>query len=167
MWTTGENKYGQLGDESAMTKRTFGRVISAEVEGIAAGYDHSIVLKLHGSVWVTGRNNFGQLGQGQRPYRRVFTKAISGSIKAVAAGDWHSMALAHDGNLWATGANGYGQLGDGSTIGRDRFTTVLRDGSCFMLDLMSRIFDLCYHATCSSGFRFFRDIWRINHAYVI
>ena len=41
---------------------TFAKVISDGAIGVAAGKEHSIVLKQDGSVWTTGRNDHGQLG---------------------------------------------------------------------------------------------------------
>ena len=151
VWATGGNTYGQLGDRTTSTRTTFVQVVarsveaisfemavSSRVQAIAAGHDHSMVLKQDGSVWVTGRNNFGQLGEGTRRSSDTFVEVISGGVQAVAAGDWHSMVLKHDGSLWATGSNLYGQVGDGSTIIKSTFMQVLssRVGTWYMMPLV-------------------------------
>ena len=40
------------------------RLFAGDVQAIAAGYYHSMVLNTDGNVWVTGENNNGQLGDG-------------------------------------------------------------------------------------------------------
>ena len=138
VWVTGGNTYGQLGDRSTTTRTTFVQVVARSVEAIsfemavfsrvqaiAAGHDHSMILKQDGSVWVTGRNNFGQLGDGTRRLSNTFVEVISSDVHTVAAGDWHSMAWKDDGSLWATGSNLYGQVGDGSTIIKSTFVKVI------------------------------------------
>ena len=39
-------------------------MLAGDATAIAAGADHSLVLKNNGDVWVTGRNDLGQLGDG-------------------------------------------------------------------------------------------------------
>ena len=103
-------------------------------KAIAAGCEHSIILRQDGSVWVTGKNSFGQLGTGAGlyPFTSKFVQVISSGIVAVAAGDWHSMIKKNDESLWATGQNIYGQLGDGSMIAKNRYVRVVepRNGPC-------------------------------------
>ena len=95
---------------------------SGGVIGIAAGCDHSLVLKQDRSVWTTGSNNFGQLGHTYyQAFRHTYHQVISSGVQVVAAGDWHSMALGVDGSLWATGANLYGQLGEGTVVDKNSF----------------------------------------------
>ena len=101
-------------------------VISSDTHAIAAGDEHSVVLKQDGSVWVTGRNNAGQLGDGQdKSYRTTFVQVIASGMQAVAAGGSHSMVLKIDGGLWATGSNSYGQLGVGTATDQSVFVRVM------------------------------------------
>ena len=111
------------------------QVISSGVEAVAAGYDHSMVLKQDGSVWTTGSNHFGQLGDAPETFSSEFVQVIAGGVQAVAAGNWHSMVVKSDGSLWAMGANRYGQLGDGSTRSKRKFVKVdiARNGMCCAL----------------------------------
>ena len=116
VWTTGENKYGQLGDGSTLAKSSFVQVLSSGAKAIAAGYDHSMVLKQDGSVWTTGDNKYGQLGDGSTLAESSFVQVISSWAKAIAAGYDHSMVLKQDGSVWTTGNNNFGQLGNGRTF---------------------------------------------------
>ena len=83
-----------------------------------AGFNHSLFLKINGSLWGMGANYYGQLGDG------TFAKTslngtnqpeqiLSGSVTAIAAGGNYSLFLKNDGSLWAMGNNLNGQLGDG------------------------------------------------------
>ena len=103
---------------------------------IAAGHDHSMILKLDGSVWVAGRNNYGQIGDGTTRSSNTFIEVITGGVHAIAAGDWHSIVLKQDGSMWGTGRNNFGQLGVGVTRTiNTAYMRVLpiRDGACHMV----------------------------------
>ena len=142
VWTTGWNKYGQLGDGSTFDKTSFTLVIysyslypainsgpKALAVAVAAGDMHSIVLKEDGSVWTTGRNKNGQLGDGAKVDRNTFEKVMSSGAIGVVAGGSHSMVLKEDGSVWATGWNEYGQLGNGTTIDRTSYVQVVSSGA--------------------------------------
>src|SRR5690349_4544615 len=83
---------------------------------VAAGVDHSLVVRLDGTVWAAGDNSDGQLGDGTTVSRHVpvRVRGLRGAV-AVAAGTGHSLALRHDGSVWAWGNNAFGQLGDGTS----------------------------------------------------
>ena len=49
---------------------------AGDVKGIAAGSDHSIVLRNNGDVWTTGRNDYGQLGDGTLVNKNRFVFVI-------------------------------------------------------------------------------------------
>jgi alpha-tubulin suppressor-like RCC1 family protein len=89
---------------------------------IAAGGNHSIIVKPDGSVWTWGINTEGQLGYGttDTTCAPVQVKGPGGSgnlsgVMSVAAGEGHSVAIKSDGTIWAWGRNGNGQLGNGTT----------------------------------------------------
>mmetsp|Transcript_6867 Transcript_6867/g.12109 ORF Transcript_6867/g.12109 Transcript_6867/m.12109 type:complete len:504 (+) Transcript_6867:36-1547(+) len=64
VWATGQNDYGQLGDDSQITKKAVVEVSSLEgpVVDMATGAFHSIFLGKDGKAYATGLNNHGQLG---------------------------------------------------------------------------------------------------------
>ena len=78
LWACGFNGSGQLGigsETSSVT--TFTQVttnINNDVEQIACGLDHTVLLKNDGSIWACGDNTSGQLGFGDSDDRNVFTK---------------------------------------------------------------------------------------------
>jgi len=135
LWATGRNDHGQLGDGSWNHKKSFVKVIatatsgSAPVMAVAAGDQHTMVVKQDGSLWATGWNKYGQLGDGSiESNKNSFVKVISSGVKAVAAGSYHTMVVKQDGSLWATGDNVYGRLGDGSTALKKSFVKVIASG---------------------------------------
>ena len=53
-------------------------VVHAGAQAIAAGEEHSMVLKTDGTVWATGRNKYGELGDGTTSHKSSFVKVFSG-----------------------------------------------------------------------------------------
>mmetsp|Transcript_42520 Transcript_42520/g.97433 ORF Transcript_42520/g.97433 Transcript_42520/m.97433 type:complete len:501 (+) Transcript_42520:43-1545(+) len=64
VWATGQNDYGQLGDDTQTTQRSLVEVSSLEgpVVDMSTGPFHSIFLSKDGRAYATGLNNHGQLG---------------------------------------------------------------------------------------------------------
>jgi alpha-tubulin suppressor-like RCC1 family protein len=87
---------------------------------IAAGDNHSLLLKADHTLWATGYNVYGQLGDGTTTNRNAPVKIME-NVKAIAAGDAHSLILKTDNTIWAAGLNSYGQLGDGTNTNRNVF----------------------------------------------
>ena len=52
--------------------------VHAGAQAIAAGYQHSMVVKEDGTVWATGCNTYGQLGDGTRTDKSSFVKVYRG-----------------------------------------------------------------------------------------
>ncbi len=124
--TWGSNADGQLGyatpsDCGSRGGSPCGRT-PASVPGItdavavAAGFDHSLVLRSDGTVLAFGSNANGQLGVTE-PARTMTPTAVPGltNVVALAAGSLHSVALTGDGKVFVWGSNQYGQLGDGTS----------------------------------------------------
>jgi alpha-tubulin suppressor-like RCC1 family protein len=118
VWAWGSNWGGQLGDGSSNTTRTT-PVQMTSVSGaskVAAGANHSLVLKSDGTMMVVGHNQFGQLGVGDgQPRTTAVAIGSFSNIMAIAAGDHHSVALKSDGTLWTWGSNTHYMLGTGSS----------------------------------------------------
>lgn len=91
----------------------------ADAGTVAAGANHTVVVKPDNTVWVWGANSGGQLGDGTTTLRStpIQVSTLSG-IVAVAAGATHTLALKSDGTVYAWGNNTYGQIGDGTTTTR-------------------------------------------------
>jgi len=92
----------------------------------AAGGNHSLTLKIDGTVWAWGVNSVGQLGNGTTTSSNTPVQ-VSGLtvVAAIAAGGNHSLALKNDGTVWTWGHNVFGQLGNGTTTSSNTPVQVL------------------------------------------
>lgn len=122
LWAWGANAKGQLGDGTTAQKTRATQItLSGAAPGaVAAGNEHSLVLRSDGTVLAFGYNFYGQLGDGTTTDRwaavQVKTSATTylTNVIAVAAGSNHSLALKSDGSVWSWGNNIWGQIGDGT-----------------------------------------------------
>jgi alpha-tubulin suppressor-like RCC1 family protein len=121
LWTAGNNHFGQLGLNSDQDQDVFTQVSAAgsDNKAVAAGNNHTVVLKNDGSLWAAGGNYSGQLGLGDFEGRLSFVRAgldksggspLSG-IREIAANGDNTLIMKDDGSLWAAGDNVFGQLG--------------------------------------------------------
>ena len=101
--------------------------IPVSIIAVAAGENHSLMLKPDGTVWACGFNFKGELGDGTTTDRHTPVQ-VSGlsNVVAIAAARLQSLALKSDGTVWAWGDNDFGELGDGTTT--DRHTPVQVSG---------------------------------------
>ena len=115
LWVTGDNSYGQLGDDGngVGTSRPK-QVVANGVTAIAAGEHFSLFLKADGSLWGMGDNYYGQLGESDNNSTNRPTQTMASGITAIAAGADHSLFIKNNGSLWGMGDNSYGRLGDGT-----------------------------------------------------
>ena len=119
LWGMGVDDWGQLGDGLAETiRRTVPvQALTTNVSSVAAGYGHTLFVKVDRTLWGMGNNQHGQLGDGSITSRATPLQ-IASDVVAYAAGEQHSLFVKSDGTLWATGYNASGQLGDGSSVDR-------------------------------------------------
>jgi RHS repeat-associated protein len=127
VWSWGDNTYGELGNNSTSSSLAPVQVVGAGGLGVmsgarsvVAGADHSLLLKLDGTVWAWGYNPYGGLGDGTTTNRSVPVQVVGaggqgtlGQVASLAAGANHSLAVKIDGTVWAWGANIAGGLGNG------------------------------------------------------
>ncbi len=121
----GDNKDGQLGDGTAVTRlEPVGVSLPAgvTVTAVATGGKHSLALTSTGEVLAWGNNFYGQLGDGttkdsHTPVPVALPKGTT--VVAVAAGGTSSLAVTTAGQVLAWGDNHYGQLGNASTVNSD------------------------------------------------
>lgn len=87
------------------------KLVMENVQSVAGGTNHSIILGADGVLWGTGSNTSGQLGLGSVVDSVSEPVRIMDDVRAIAAGDRFSLALKQDGSLWGMGSNWCGQLG--------------------------------------------------------
>ena len=114
VWAVGDNEFGQLGDGSSGSNSSIPAPM-ADMMGsgnklVAAGDEHTAVLRSDGSVWTVGRNQFGQLGHGSVSRGTPAPMTMRAGNQHVAAGNAHTVVLSRDGSVWAVGNNSFGQL---------------------------------------------------------
>ncbi len=114
----GSNQSGQLGNGlGGLNARspTLVRGLAHGAASVAAGTDHSLVLRSAGGVRAWGANAAGQLGNGTTEGSEL-PVAVSGlsTVRAISAGNAFSLALLSNGTVMAWGNNSTGQLGNGN-----------------------------------------------------
>jgi alpha-tubulin suppressor-like RCC1 family protein len=119
----GNNDAGQLGDGTKNNSNVpvDVRGLSAAVQGIALGPNHSCALLSGGDIECWGSNSEGQLGNGKgiESAYPVKVDRLPGIATAIAAGSAHTCAILENGAVTCWGDNYSGALGDGTTV--DRF----------------------------------------------
>jgi alpha-tubulin suppressor-like RCC1 family protein len=117
-----------LGDGTFSSTNKLEPVLASNVVAVAAGGNHSLLLKSDGSLWAMGDNSYGQLGDGAfNPTNRP-EQIVSGGVVAISAGVSHSLFVKSDGSLWGMGADYDGQLGDGRTSSTNRPEQIVSSG---------------------------------------
>src|SRR5687767_9328867 len=117
LWAWGANSSGQIGDGTTASLKTFPVRVGAETDwaNLAAGRDHSMALKLNGTLWSWGSSFYGQAADPSGLRRSIPTQVGADSDWAeIAAGANHSIADKQDGSLSGWGLNYAGQLGQGT-----------------------------------------------------
>jgi alpha-tubulin suppressor-like RCC1 family protein len=129
IWGWGYNSFGQLGDNTVISKRTPVSILGVNKTfcSISAGTYHTIGLDKNGRVWGWGYNSNGQLGDNSITSRRtpVSILGINKTFCSISAGYYYFMGIDDNGKVWCWGSNAYGQLGDNSTTQRNTPVSIL------------------------------------------
>ncbi len=117
----GENRFGELGDGTAMTRLAPVDVvgINSGARAIMAGARHTCALVSGGGVQCWGSNEDGQLGNNSlvTSYTPATVSGLTSGVAAIAGGSnaRHTCVLTTAGGVKCWGNNYHGQLGDGTT----------------------------------------------------
>lgn len=113
----GENRYGQVGDDTDVWRIRPVNVVglTVGVAAITAGRLHTCALTTAGGAKCWGNNSFGAVGDGSIRSRAtpVDVSGLTTGVAAIAAGGRHTCAVTTDGAVKCWGQDGKGQLGIG------------------------------------------------------
>jgi alpha-tubulin suppressor-like RCC1 family protein/uncharacterized RDD family membrane protein YckC len=132
VWCWGDNRAGELGDETNTDRLAPVAVpsLSSGVTGIAAGEDYTCAI-VDGGVRCWGDNETRQLGAGidTDSLNPVDVVDLTNGL-SIASGGGTTCVLTEGDRVYCWGSNDSGQLGDGTDVDRDRPTEVigLKDG---------------------------------------
>ncbi|KAL1551014.1 PH, RCC1 and FYVE domains-containing protein 1-like [Salvia divinorum] len=92
-----------------------------DVQSIACGQRHAILVTKHGEVYSWGEEAGGRLGHGMEAdiFHPKLIETLNGkTIEMVACGDYHTCAVTLSGDLytWGDGSSGCGLLGHGTDV---------------------------------------------------
>jgi alpha-tubulin suppressor-like RCC1 family protein len=133
LWCWGAGNFGQLGVNDTAFKSTPVTTILGgnNWKSVSSGREHTVSIKLDGTLWCWGRNNFGQLGVNDTTTRSTPVTTILGGTnwKSIFCGGYHTLAIKTDGTLWCWGRNNLGQLGFNDIITRSTPVTTILGGT--------------------------------------
>jgi alpha-tubulin suppressor-like RCC1 family protein len=129
IWSWGRNDYGQLGDNTKISKctpvsilgnkKTFCQIDTGGQNTVNFG-KHSSGIDKNGQIWTWGINPYGGLGDNSTT-SRLTPVSILGNKKtfcSLSDGNFYMFGIDKNGQIWSWGYNAYGQLGDNSVVSR-------------------------------------------------
>lgn len=134
LWAMGLDGQGQLGDGNGLDGIVYTnkpeKVLASGVAAVAAGYEHSLLIKSDTSLWAMGNNDSGEVGDPKVPVGSFTNRPtlVASNVTAVAAGYEDSLFIKSGGSLWAMGNNTFGQLGNGTFSNTNQPTQIVAAG---------------------------------------
>jgi alpha-tubulin suppressor-like RCC1 family protein len=129
-WGWGANNYGQLGDNTTVSKSSPVSVIGGFTDWcqVSGGGGFSLAIRQNGTAWAWGYNYSGRLGNNTITTRSSPVSVVGGFTnwcQISASIKWHSLAVRQNGTAWAWGNNSQGQLGDNTTVNKSSPVSVI------------------------------------------
>ena len=124
IWMWGTNSHGQLaqGDKANRTTPVSIPAASSQLQDVALGELHTLLVHVDSTLYGFGDNGYGQLGLLYSPTAEYLTfTTLTAGVKSARAFSLNSVVLATDGTPFGTGENVYGMLGDASATTRYGF----------------------------------------------
>jgi len=128
LYTWGSNQYGQLADNSTVSKSSpvLLSTLADTVTGsslpswtsVSAGASGGAAITTTGALWTWGSGTYGALGDNTTTTKSTAARIGTSSWSVVSAGNNNTKAIDITGNLYAWGLNTSGQLGDRSVTSR-------------------------------------------------
>jgi alpha-tubulin suppressor-like RCC1 family protein len=115
----GKNNWFQLGELSGDFISVPTQISTTNPTGwrdVAAGMDHSLMLKDSGELYGAGRNDHGQRGSDDTPVDGLYPIDTSNTWKAIGSGSHHSIAKNTSGDIYMWGKGHFGALGTGMDL---------------------------------------------------
>lgn len=145
VWCWGNNASGQLGDQTALSRRTPVQVVGiTDAVEISAGASFTCARTSAGAIWCWGLNANGQLGNGSttNSLQAVMAEGLAQDAIALSLGNSHACAVRRDNKVLCWGINTNGQLGDGTTTQRT-VPTLVNDGFGVYVSVAAGVYHTC------------------------
>ena len=105
---------GQLGQNNVINYSSPVQIPGTTWSFVSSGSEHTLALKMDGTLWSWGYNFYGEMGQNNNitPLSASSPVQIPGTTwRSISTGIQHSLAIKTDNTLWAWGNNQSSQLG--------------------------------------------------------
>jgi alpha-tubulin suppressor-like RCC1 family protein len=118
LWMTGENLYGQLGQNNRTHASSPVQVPGTNWCDVHISNALTLAVKTDGTLWSWGRNTFGELGKIDRIHRSSPVQIPGTNWCGVSGGLKHVLGIKKNGELYSWGCNAEGSsLGLGNVFG--------------------------------------------------
>jgi alpha-tubulin suppressor-like RCC1 family protein len=125
LYTCGDNSYGQLGVDSALSQfiKFMPVYTGLNINYIACGATALFAVDTDGNLYACGKNTNNMLGiSSGDSFRKMQQVPYASGVVQVACGLSHTVILKQDGTIMVAGSNAYGQLGP--VLDATQFTSV-------------------------------------------
>ncbi|XP_067008518.1 probable E3 ubiquitin-protein ligase HERC4 isoform X2 [Anabrus simplex] len=110
----GELGLGGIEEEQILSPRELQFSKATEVEQVACGANHTVIITNEGKVYSCGNNDYGQLGHNKARMKPELVDGLDAYIiTGVCCGACHTVAVNAWGQVFSWGSDIYGQLGVG------------------------------------------------------